>query len=200
MTGLAAMAAATSREAAMRSDSERRLATLDNPFWDFSLSTYGRPGVAEACLALQDRLGLDVNLLLFCCWAGGCDHRLTEDELERLLAVADPWQERVVAPLRAARRGLAPAGSGSEPEKAFRGRLKALELEAERLLQDRLHQALPLEPAAGAPPPQAMAANLRRYLARRDVTCDVLALADLTALMVGCRADLPPLEAMRQLS
>ena len=53
---------------------------------------------------------------------------------------------------------------------------------------------------ATAPPPLAMADNLRRYLARRDVTCDVLALADLTALMIGCRADLPALEAMRQLS
>ena len=181
-------------------DSEARLADPDNPFWDFSLATYGRSGVAEACLALQDRLALDVNLLLFCCWAGSCDHRLTEKELEGLLAIADPWQQRVVAPLRTARRALVPQGTWAAREQAFRRRLKALELEAERLLQDKLHAALPLGPAASAAQPRAMAANLRGYLARRAVTCDVLALADLTALMIGCRSDLPALEAMRQLS
>ena len=39
-------------------------------FWAFSLEFYARPGVAEACLALQDRHGLDVNILLLCCWLG----------------------------------------------------------------------------------------------------------------------------------
>ena len=33
-------------------------------FWDFSVGTYRRPGVADACLSLQDRYGLDVNVLL----------------------------------------------------------------------------------------------------------------------------------------
>ena len=41
-----------------------------NPFWRFSLRTYRAPGVQEACLALQDRCGADVNLLLFCGWTG----------------------------------------------------------------------------------------------------------------------------------
>jgi len=36
-------------------------------FWAFSLALYGKPGVAPALLGLQDRLGVDVNLLLFCC-------------------------------------------------------------------------------------------------------------------------------------
>ena len=38
----------------------------DNPFWNYSLALYARAEVAKTCLALQDRLGLDVNLLLFC--------------------------------------------------------------------------------------------------------------------------------------
>ena len=42
-------------------------------FWDFSLEIYAKPGVAQACLALQDECGADVNLLLFCCWAGPLD-------------------------------------------------------------------------------------------------------------------------------
>ncbi len=34
-----------------------------HPFWNFSLEVYGGEGVARACLELQDRRGVDVNLL-----------------------------------------------------------------------------------------------------------------------------------------
>ena len=57
----------------------------DGRFWAFSLDVYGRPGVAPACLALQDRHGLDVNLLLFCCWAAS--QGVTLDQ--RTLAAAE---------------------------------------------------------------------------------------------------------------
>ena len=36
--------------------------------WDFSVELYARPGVAAACLALQDRAGADVCLLLAALW------------------------------------------------------------------------------------------------------------------------------------
>src|SRR5690606_38692262 len=39
--------------------------------WQFSLAVYTRDGVAEHCLALQSRLGLDVNVLLLMLWAAG---------------------------------------------------------------------------------------------------------------------------------
>ena len=39
-------------------------------FWRFSLALYARPRVAEALIALQDRAGRDVNLMLFSLWAG----------------------------------------------------------------------------------------------------------------------------------
>ena len=42
----------------------------DHPFWDFSLHTYSAEGVGEACIALQERRGVDVNLILFCAWNG----------------------------------------------------------------------------------------------------------------------------------
>jgi uncharacterized protein (TIGR02444 family) len=34
-----------------------------NPFWEFSLAFYAEPGVAPACLAMQDLEGVDVNLV-----------------------------------------------------------------------------------------------------------------------------------------
>src|SRR4051794_40049185 len=45
-------------------------------FWRFSLALYARPGVADALIALQDRAGLDVNVILFGLWIGarhGCE-------------------------------------------------------------------------------------------------------------------------------
>jgi uncharacterized protein (TIGR02444 family) len=43
---------------------------LDNVFWRFSLAVYASDGVARECLALQEALKADVNLLLFCAWMG----------------------------------------------------------------------------------------------------------------------------------
>jgi uncharacterized protein (TIGR02444 family) len=42
----------------------------DEAFWCFSLAFYERPGVADALIALQDRDGFDVNLVLFALWLG----------------------------------------------------------------------------------------------------------------------------------
>ena len=37
-------------------------------FWQYSIVFYARPGVAAACLALQDREKADVNLILLAFW------------------------------------------------------------------------------------------------------------------------------------
>ena len=42
----------------------------DEAFWRFSLAFYERPGVPDALIALQDRDGFDVNLILFALWLG----------------------------------------------------------------------------------------------------------------------------------
>ncbi len=111
----------------------------DHPFWDFSLAVYGRPGVAEACLALQDRHGLDVNLLLFCCWAGAKGRALDAGDMARLIAAAGPWNAEVVRPLRTARRWLKTQRSAPRDQaEILRARIKADELEAERLEQSIL--------------------------------------------------------------
>ena len=39
-----------------------------SPFWRFSLRFYRVPKVADACIALQEEAGIDVNLLLFLLW------------------------------------------------------------------------------------------------------------------------------------
>ena len=42
----------------------------DEDFWRFSTRIYRLDRVADSCLALQDRFGVDVNMMLFCCWSG----------------------------------------------------------------------------------------------------------------------------------
>ncbi len=82
--------------------------TAKHPFWDFSLALYGREGVARACVALQDRRGLDVNILLFCCWAGSRGRRLDPADLKGLDAAVRPWREAVVRPCAGSAAGSRP--------------------------------------------------------------------------------------------
>lgn len=106
-----------------------------HPFWDWSLEIYGRPGVEEALLDLQDRLGLDVNLLLFACWTGATGRgRLTDGEWTRLIGGTADWRASVIEPIRAVRRHLKDRGD-MPGATALRERVKALELDAEHAAQ-----------------------------------------------------------------
>ena len=78
--------------------------TDSNPFWTFSLTLYDEPGVADACIELQDESGADVNLLLYCCFASTCDVPLTVSDLQAVEAAVSPWREEMVRPVRALRR------------------------------------------------------------------------------------------------
>lgn len=143
-------------------------ANSENPFWEFSLAVYGRPGVADACLGLQDRHGLDVNLVLLCCWAGSQGRILDVAEVARLVASVDDWQRSVIRPLREVRRRLKVVAGGERgPLGALRNRVKDCELAAERIEQVMLHDALP--PSAPARDPvdrqaACAAVNLTAYL------------------------------------
>jgi uncharacterized protein (TIGR02444 family) len=112
-------------------------------FWNFSLTLYALPGVAEACLRLQDVAGKDVNLALYCLYAGMVlGRRIDGNELSLLGRSIEPWNEAAVRPLREVRRRL--KSFDADPESAaLRRRIQALELEAERLAQSRLCAALP---------------------------------------------------------
>jgi uncharacterized protein (TIGR02444 family) len=125
-------------------------------FWSFSLSFYDQPGVSAAAIALQDRHGRDVNIVLYACWLGLSGRgRLDAADLARAEAVSAPWRDGVVEKLRQGRRAIKQAnrdGSLSELYEAA----KAVELGAERMAQRRLAA---LAPAATARSPAARAAD-----------------------------------------
>ena len=76
-------------------------------FWDFSLALYAKPGVAPACLVLQDEQGRDVNLALYCAWVGWSGRgRLGASDIDAAEHGLARWRQRVVEPLRAARRSI----------------------------------------------------------------------------------------------
>ena len=124
----------------------------DNPFWEDAVRLYRRPGVEAACLDLQRRHGLDINLALLCCWAGQRGVSLDRARLAKAVAATASWQAEVVLPLRALRNRLRaklvepdPGSVVADwPELAgrLRQRALALEIEAERLSQLGLHRAI----------------------------------------------------------
>jgi uncharacterized protein (TIGR02444 family) len=138
----------------------------DNKLWRFSLATYAMPGVATECLALQDSLGIDVNILLFCAWLAAVRRiALTDVELKAACHIVEPWHDKAVRPLRGVRRAMK-AFVGVDVE-MLRTRVKALELEAERLELAILFQhALETWPRVPRRDPivDDVSANLQTYL------------------------------------
>jgi len=116
--------------------------------WEWTLAAYGRPGVADACLRLQDEFGQNTNLLLWAVWAEARDPAL----LSRAAETARTWEAAAVAPLREARRALKaklPPVDDAARE-ALREDVKAAELRAERVLLETLAELSGPE-KAGAP-------------------------------------------------
>jgi uncharacterized protein (TIGR02444 family) len=129
-------------------------------FWTFTLAFYARPGVAAACIELQDRHGRDVNLVLYGCWVGLSGRgRLGAGDLARAATMNAPWRGAVIEPLRAARRAIREQAADAA---AFYASAKAVELEAERLAQHRL--------AAFAPAPAGANIDVRRADAAANLT------------------------------
>jgi len=135
-----------------------------SPFWRFSLQFYRLPKVADACIALQEEAGVDVNLLLFLLWHAKQRRRLSTADVAALEAQVAPWRDLTVIPLRSVRRGLKspPALVAAPAAEVFRNRIKALELEAERLQQEAMYALAPLGIDAGSPD-EAARANVAAY-------------------------------------
>ena len=131
--------------------------------WAWMAEAYARPGVADACVDLQDTHGQCVPYLLWAAWAQPDDQAL-----EAAAEMARRWEAEVLEPLRRVRRALKlpAAGLDSMGREALRAQVIAAEREAERLLVVGLAGAgRDGDPAAalaraarawgGAPPPVA---------------------------------------------
>ena len=157
-------------------------------FWDYSLWLCGQPGVEGACLELQERHALDVNLLLWCCWLASRGIALDAATGGWAVRASDAWQTDVIRPLRAARQRLrnaladskaaGVAATSRELVAALRQQVSAVELHGEHLEQlhlERLATGLPAEARPGI----ALASRNLRHLfafgeADRPALCTLL--------------------------
>ena len=147
-------------------------------FWDFSIGLYGRPGVAEACLQLQDSHGIDFNLLLYCFWYGDCLGSFDKLLLEELVKFSLTWNQGIVRPLREVRRWMKNqtqlVSENQAPQfQSLRERIKSEELSAEKIQQEMLEvitlQAIPASSDTGS---TAIQANLVQLLKIYELTAE----------------------------
>ena len=137
-----------------------------NPFWPFSLGYYRGAGVSEACLELQDSCGVDVNVVLFLLWQASLRKSVPAGEVKAIADKVRPWQIDVIGPIRALRRKLktdAPLLDKCSAE-LFRTKIKAIELESERLQQEAMAAlAAGLKTDSAATPEAAARTSIAAY-------------------------------------
>ena len=175
-------------------------AVKSNPLWDFMTWAYKEPGVEKACLALQTKHNIDVNILLFCLWLA---HRsVGSSHLARYLAgalkLSRDWQRNLVEPLRMCRNNMKDFIENSDmigPNRVIaselRERVKACELDMEHLQTLALYGLVALDGNdAGAhrsPAEQKDDANnnLTVYFTASGVKLDPLAQAQVMRILTA---------------
>jgi uncharacterized protein (TIGR02444 family) len=128
-------------------------------FKRFALELYRRTGVADACLDLQHRHDLDVNVVLFAAFIGALRRQtLTIADLDLAQRRVHAWHHEIVRPLRAVRQRLktGPVPAPNEATEGLRRNLAQLEIEAEVIELDQLGALIP-EPHS--PPSTSSAAE-----------------------------------------
>lgn len=150
----------------------------DPGLWAFALDFYGREGVADACISLQDTHGADVDLILFALWCGARGRDLDVESLGQVEASVSAWRHAVVEPVRSARRALKlpPEPPFDVPAaEALYERMLALEIESERLQLLAMEAVAP--PPGAADPLLASRGNLIRVAAMIGVSRETHAVA-----------------------
>jgi uncharacterized protein (TIGR02444 family) len=146
-------------------DSGADILEYDNDFWRFSLAVYGQVEVAKECLELQQTIGINVNILLFCAWMGVRTFTLDRNDIEAASKVVSKWHENVVGPLRGVRQQVKTLHR--DDVESFLTRVKDIELEAEQIEQAILF-AYSRSLRAGLDCRDAVAQNVKDYIAMKS--------------------------------
>jgi uncharacterized protein (TIGR02444 family) len=127
-------------------------------YWDWALSAYARPGVAQACLDLQDEHGQCTPYLLWAAWAAQSGRGLDEAMLVKGADLAHRWEPVFIKPVRAVRRALKPVldGVADDLREALREQVKAVELAAEKTLMLSLEALALVAPSGSVTVQQAL--------------------------------------------
>jgi uncharacterized protein (TIGR02444 family) len=168
-----------------------------HPFWDFALPLHETKGVGEACIALQDRLGVDVNCLLLCCWLGASGRgRLGDAGARKMIDVVRAWSKDVVQVLRGVRRFMRPGVPPVDKtlSDSLRRRILEVEIDCERAEIVTLGQSLDAPPRDGLPADARAGdavANLGAYLGALGVKPEAEDCAGLAVILGAAVPGLP---------
>lgn len=118
---------------------------MTNPFWNFSLEVYSKKGVSDACIALQEKCGVDVNILLFCCWTASVGHPvLSKHEVTLLCRSAADWNYDIVQKLRSVRKSFKIKNYECDEEEVrqLQNQILEVEIKAEQIEQFKLMRTI----------------------------------------------------------
>jgi uncharacterized protein (TIGR02444 family) len=117
---------------------------LNLSLWTFSVSLYQQAGVEAECLSLQDRFGVNVNVLFLCLYAGAkFGAKLSRGDIEAAERLIVEWDTQVVKTLRKLRQLLKRNAERSEwPQSTelLRANIKDTELASERIESSMLQE------------------------------------------------------------
>lgn len=165
----------------------------DHPFWDFSLSVYGKPGVSHACIAVQDRHIIDVNFLLLSLWHGHSGKgRISVAAMEKANALFLPWNQEIVCALRAIRERLKDGFDGIPEDhlKGMRESVLSLEIECEHIEHLAMVEAIDADSVSPSTTDEGARledtiSNFKRYFSLREVKAGEDDIADLLTILAA---------------
>lgn len=102
-----------------------------NPFSKFALALYSSPEVEETSIELQDRLGANVNLLLWCLWLEKIGVQLSTKTLNQAEEKIYLLENNVVSRLRQLRREFKRQQSATNESQKLYQLIKRFEVLAE---------------------------------------------------------------------
>ncbi|MEE9451284.1 MAG: TIGR02444 family protein [Gammaproteobacteria bacterium] len=83
---------------------------LSHPFWEFSIAMYSQQEAKQGCLALQERLSMNVNIILFICWLAQTGRgRLQRNDFIKITHLLNRWHNAITQTLRGLRRLISKA-------------------------------------------------------------------------------------------
>ena len=163
-------------------------------FWRSSLELYAREGMSRALIALQDRRGADVNLLLYCCWMALSGRgRPSASDLRRADAAIAGWRDDVTLPLRDVRRRIkgSPERWSLEGASEVRRRVLETEIASERVTQGILER-IEISPGRIEGREEDARASLLAYFEVIGVEPDEHDRAELEAILAIASRDASP--------
>ncbi|HLB57919.1 MAG TPA: DUF2390 domain-containing protein [Gammaproteobacteria bacterium] len=117
-------------------------AVQENIFWDFSTALYIRKDVKDACECLRRKYQLNINIVMFCCWAAQKQYDIfSVDDMSFIANHINTWNHGIVEGLKKVYAKLACHSIGDETANLANGTLNDILL-AEKIEQWLILQAV----------------------------------------------------------